>query len=374
MKRYVFIKTKAPPVFGIKLLLCLSPAAAAGIITLLLKLSSPQTVERFYSAGIFRPISSALGRISRPVPFSIASLIIYLLFAAAVTAIIGFLILLIFKSGRADLIKRFVLLAAAVISTIFLLFSVLCMPNYYRIPFAKQAGFVLESYTADDLYDMCEKLIAKTNSERENFDGIPEKDTKYLAAKTKAAFDLLSDEYHFVGTAKTTPKPFIGSEILSILNLTGFYFPYTGEANVNVHAPFVELPFTMCHELAHTRGFMLENEANFIGYLACKNSDDPVIRYSGYYVAMIHSMNMMAATDVERFIELRRKYSPAVEADAKLLSDYWDKYFNTPAAELSNSVNDAYLKANDLSDGIESYGRMVDLLMAEHLKEQGEQK
>lgn len=374
MKKYVFIKTKAVSALWIRLLLCLSPAAAAGIITLLLKLSSPQKVEKLYSAGIFRPISSVLGAIGRIAPFSIASIIIYLLAAASLTVILGFLVLLIFREGRIELIKRFVLLLTAVLSTVLFLFSVLCMPNYYRVPFAEQAGFVIESYTADDLYDMCEKLIAKANAECASFDGIPEKNTKELARKTKAAFDSLSDSYHFVGTAKTTPKPFVGSEILSILNLTGFYFPYTGEANVNVHAPFVELPFTMCHELAHTRGFMLENEANFIGYLACKSSDDPVIRYSGYYVAMVHSMNMMAQTDVERFIELRKQYSPAVEADARLLADYWDKYFNTPAASLSNSVNDAYLKANDLSDGIESYGRMVDLLMAEHLKEKELQK
>ncbi|MBP1556787.1 MAG: DUF3810 domain-containing protein [Oscillospiraceae bacterium] len=376
MKRYVFIKKSAFPaaklVFLPKLLLCISPAAAAAVITLILKCSTPQKVESVYSSGLFRPISSALGAIGRIAPFSLASIILYLLSAAGIIIIIGFLAMLIFKSGRLELIKNFVLLLTAAVSIVFLLFTLLCAPNYYRVPFAEQAGYTLDSYTEDDLYDLCEKLIAKTNSEREKFSGTPEKNVKQFAQKTKAAFDSLSVDYPFIGKAKTTPKPFVGSEILSILNLTGFYFPYTGEANVNVHAPFVELPFTMCHELSHTRGFMLENEANFIGYLACKKSDDPVIRYSGYYVALIHSMNMMAQTDAEKFIQLRKQYSPAVESDAALLSEYWDKYFNTPAADFSNAVNDTYLKANDLSDGIKSYGRMVDLLMAEHLKEKGE--
>ena len=34
------------------------------------------------------------------------------------------------------------------------------------------------------------------------------------------------------------------------------------------------LPFTTCHELSHLRGFMQEEEANFIGFLACVNADD----------------------------------------------------------------------------------------------------
>lgn len=36
---------------------------------------------------------------------------------------------------------------------------------------------------------------------------------------------------------------------------------------------------------------------------------------------------------------------------------------------MSDKVNDTYLKANKQTDGVESYDRMVDLLMAEYLEE-----
>jgi hypothetical protein len=80
---------------------------------------------------------------------------------------------------------------------------------------------------------------------------------------------------------------------------------------------------------------------------------------------MMHSMNSLYSEDSERYFNLRKLYREKVNSDAASLDSFWSPYFDTPAAELSNSVNDAYLKANDLSDGIKSYGRMVDLLLAE---------
>lgn len=379
MKRNIFIKQHRLSLsgggqFALKLLLCLSPAALALFINAVLRCSSHASVERVYSAGIYRHITSFLGVIGRITPFSLASLILLVLGILVPVLIIGFSYLMIFKNGGSALLKRFIQLITLILSVIFLLFTLLCAPNYYRVPFAEQAGLYLESYTVDDLEGLCRKLISETNEQRSQIKGVPKIDYDSLAADSKAAFDTLSEHYPFVGKAKSKPKPVIFSEALSILNLTGFYFPYTGEANVNVHMPFVELPFTMCHELSHTRGFMLENEANFMGYLACKNSDNAVLRYSGFYVAMVHSMNMMAQTDIERYFKLRELYSPEVSADAAMLSEYWNKYFDTPAAKISDKVNDAYLKANDLSDGIKSYGRMVDLLMAEYLSENSDIK
>ena len=31
--------------------------------------------------------------------------------------------------------------------------------------------------------------------------------------------------------------------------------------------PFYNIPHTICHELSHLKGYMREDEANFIGYL-----------------------------------------------------------------------------------------------------------
>ena len=48
-------------------------------------------------------------------------------------------------------------------------------------------------------------------------------------------------------------------------------------------------------------------------------------------------------------------------------NDYWDQY-EGKVAEVSNQVNDTYLKINDQKDGVQSYGRVVDLMLAMFLK------
>ena len=57
--------------------------------------------------------------------------------------------------------------------------------------------------------------------------------------------------------------------------------------------------------------------------------------------------------------------SDIVKADIYDNSEYW-KQFEGPVSEISETVNDTYLKANDLEDGTKSYGRVVDLLLAEY--------
>jgi len=48
---------------------------------------------------------------------------------------------------------------------------------------------------------------------------------------------------------------------MSYLGIGGVYFPFTGEANVNISMPHTSIPFTACHEMAHQIGFAREDEA-----------------------------------------------------------------------------------------------------------------
>ena len=54
------------------------------------------------------------------------------------------------------------------------------------------------------------------------------------------------------------------------------------EANYNDVMYIMNKPDTFCHELAHLRGYIYEDEANFIGYLACVESEDAFFQYAGY--------------------------------------------------------------------------------------------
>lgn len=152
---------------------------------------------------------------------------------------------------------------------------------------------------------------------------------------------------------------------MSYTGITGIYIPYTGEANVNINSTDFMLPSTVAHEMAHQRGFAREDEANYIAYLTCSMHPDRDFQYSGVMLALIYSMNALAENDIEAYKVLRSKYSEGVKNDLRYDAEFWAKY-EGKTQEISNNVNNTYLKSNGQKDGVQSYGRMVDLLIAEY--------
>ena len=108
---------------------------------------------------------------------------------------------------------------------------------------------------------------------------------------------------------------------------------------------------------------MQEQEANFIAYLACISSEEIDFQYSGNLSGWIYCMNALREADYEMWEEVRASLSQEVEADLRANNHFWDMY-DGKVAEVSNRMNDNYLKANGQSDGVKSYDRMVNLIVA----------
>ena len=82
-------------------------------------------------------------------------------------------------------------------------------------------------------------------------------------------------------------------------------------------------------------------------------------------LALIIAGNALYEQDTELFFQIRDQYSEGVIADIRDNSAYWQKFTDTTISAMSNNINDTYLKVNAQTDGVKSYGRMLDLLMAE---------
>ncbi|MGQ0722203.1 MAG: DUF3810 domain-containing protein [Candidatus Eiseniibacteriota bacterium] len=158
-------------------------------------------------------------------------------------------------------------------------------------------------------------------------------------------------------------RPLVLSLALDWLGISGFYLPFTGEANVNRGLPAASYPMTAAHEKAHQRGFNPENEANFFGFLAAVNSPDPLARYSALLFAQRQLLTALATLDEERVGLLLRQRLPGVQRDVDDIRDYWAR-FEGPAREASRRTNDAFLRTNRVEGGVASYGRSVELLVA----------
>ena len=144
--------------------------------------------------------------------------------------------------------------------------------------------------------------------------------------------------------------------------ITGVYFPFTGEANVNIAIPDLLLPATTLHEMAHQRGIAPEDEANFLAFAVGRLHPDIDFQYSSTVLALIHAMNALNAQDAELATTLRSQYSEAVNRDLAAYRQFW-KTYEGKTNEVADRVNDTYLKSNRQEEGIRSYGKMVDLLL-----------
>lgn len=323
----------------------------------------------FYAVKIYPVFSFVIGSITSLVNFSIAEiLLIFFIFFLIIYAC--YVLIKTARKKSLKYIKMFLLNISAATSVIYFLFVLFCGMNYYRNEFTAYSGLEIKESSKTELIKLCSILIQNANELKlkQNTDergGTLLSDQNYYETSKRAqsSFENVSKKYHILNGNYVRPKPVYLSKAMSNTRITGVFFPFTFESNVNVDIPDYQIPSTMCHELTHQKGFMREDEANFISYLSCINSGYDDFAYSGTMLALSYSMNALYSEDKEAFQRLYQNYSEGVIKDLKISYDYWKK-FETKTAEISNKVNDTYLKANNQEDGVKSYGRMVDLLIA----------
>ena len=333
-------------------------------------IQNPGWVEEIYAQKIYKPYSQAWSKLFAGYDFSVIEFFIYALIIVLLIALV-WSVVKAFRNGRGiyTLLKWVVSLAAAA-SIGYFIFNAGWALNYYRAPLVNTMGYSNRLSSEDELYDLSRDLIEQANTVRaglnENAEGVvafPYSMDEALK-KVPDIYESISDEYPMFAGEYSAPKPVYASELMNYTQITGIYMMFTAEANVNVAATTPLILATACHEAAHQRGFAREDEANFISYLVCREGGDAYFEYSGMLLALINAMNKLYAADSDRYFELRATYSQDLNDDLAYHSAFWDKY-EGPVAEKVESVNNNYLKSNNQQDGVKSYGRMVDLLLAE---------
>ena len=176
------------------------------------------------------------------------------------------------------------------------------------------------------------------------------------------AMEKLGQRYRRLSGHYPYPKPILNTWILSVQQTTGVYSPFTVEANYNRDIAYYDIPFTICHELSHLRGYMQEEEANFIGVLATIGADDLYFNYSGYVSAWVYAGNALARIDSTAFATLYSRINTRTRQDMLYNNAYWQQFEGKPA-EAHEQLNDAYLKMQGQATGVRSYGHVTDLML-----------
>jgi len=340
----------------------------------------PAFTETVYANGVWPLIGRALAWVSGLVRFSVAEVILGVLLASIVLLFLRAAYQVLRGRRRAlNAVACGGLFLVTTMAVLLVLFYALWGLNYSRPPLVARmqwqdlAKELPRDEGTQELARLCEELVAATNDAYQQALGTEDLGEPSAPPTSIAAVDdSIERAYMRVAERLDLPASFAarraaakavaGSVVMSHLLISGVYSPWTGEANYNRLPPACGIPHTIAHEKSHQRGITSEDEANFYGFLACAHSDQPYIRYSGYFFAQRQLLGELYKADRDRAKALLKARLPGVQRDVDAIRAYVMRHVG-PVSKASHKVNNAYLKANRVKGGTLSYRMSARLLV-----------
>lgn len=350
------IPTPALVLFAVFLLMLLIKGVAS------LSVGFADFFNRYISA-VFRAL---LAYLTALLPFSLAETVILCALPVAVIYLVWCVTVAAKKSKLTRQVFVLLALLCYLGSSFFLTYGI----GYNASPLEEKMELDVHDLSVEELTVACVETITELRALEPQITRAANGTAKLpwsfseMIGKLNDAYDTLYEQYDFLSPLHAPVKQIALSEPLTYTHMSGFYTFWSGEANVNVNYPDFINVYTAAHEMAHQRGIAPEDEANFVAFLACDASDDPYIRYCGYANLLEYLMDAMYRADVTRYRALVGAYPEGLRAEYIAYSEMFDKYRDSKASEVADTVNDAYLKAQGQTEGSRSYGLVVDLAAA----------
>lgn len=318
----------------------------------------------FYT-GISRNLMQYFGTLTGIFPFAVWEVAALLL-----------LLLLLYTLVRTFTHKRGFLCwlagVALFLSVMVFLFVGLWGLNHYAPPLAERVGLTVTGYTKAQLTDTTAYMAARAGALADQVPrteaGDLQTDFSAMAKSAPQGYAALGETYDFFRSDQLPQvKKLLVPQLFSYTGTTGIFVAFTGESCVNPDTYAASLPFTMCHEIAHRLTIAAEDEANFAAFLASTAHEDAAFQYSGWYSAFVYCYNALFEADQAAATEIWNTMSETLRDDCRRANAHYEPYEGT-VQDVAQQVNDAYLKAFDEEEGVQSYGKVADLLIAWYLK------
>ncbi len=334
--------------------------------------------------SIFRITQYIQGHISSLFPFSIGEFLLVLAVLLASASLALFVVLFVGRlRGRAgkehrpgkfarryyDLLLWVVAIVSVVMSTnCFVLYHCSSFPELYMPESGREYGVKELALVRDHVVKQCNALAQEMERDEDGYI-VYAGDMERRAVKE---MERLGEIYPLLGGYYPDPKKLTFSGFFSQQYMMGYYFPFSMEANYNGAMYIANVPATICHELSHVKGFMCEDDANFIGYLACISSEDAFFRYSGYLSVLDYlERDLYESPGNSGEIDLTCEvWSPLVERDNIFLTrEAWEEVEEGAILDTetlkraSRSFLETNLQVNGVEEGIASYGDVVRMLL-----------
>ncbi|MBR1457116.1 MAG: DUF3810 domain-containing protein [Oscillospiraceae bacterium] len=339
---------------------------SALVVVLHLLTRGSHALNAALSQRFVRPVHRALSTLCARVPFSVAEVLLGLAAAGLVVYIILSVARVIRRPNKGRQVYITIMTLAAFGLAVYAGFCLLWGVYYYGDDFASASGLEDGAVSTEELTAVTEYFAALANAYAAQVprdeNGVCATDRGAVLARSAELYEQTERQFPCLAGPPLRAKGVYFSRVMSYTDFTGFFFPFTAEANVNTDFPPSLFAATVGHELAHQRGVAKEQEANFVSVLACLNYGQADFVYSAALLAYTHLGNALYTADREAWERVYDSLDEAVRLDFAANRAYW-RQFDTPVQAVSNTVYEGFLHSYDQVLGLRSYGACVDLLV-----------
>ncbi len=318
----------------------------------------PEFALQFYQNFIFqffrRTWDNSLGLIPFP--------LFYLL-------VICLIIFVLFKYRRAKkvfslhTVLPFTLNSLGFLLCIFLLF----WGFNYTVPGVAQRNNIQATFITDEI--LIENYYSLSSSLEELRNQLPQQIItedlldEELEDKVRSEVEHSLEELGYTISGKVRCRFISSNGWMRRIGITGIYFPFVGEAHCDASQASIPLVFTLAHELSHGYGVTDEGEANFIAWHSLYHSKNLLYRYIAGFELMKEILIEIRNRDYDHYLDKRDELPFWVKEDLNFVRQNALSY--PPLfPKFSYAMNDAYLKSQGVSEGIDSYDEMLNLVLA----------
>lgn len=319
-------------------------------------------------SGAATVVCRALGRVCYRVPFSVAEVLCVLLVVFALGYLVWSIAAVTRATGRRGHRAYSAVLGAVCLGlTVYVGFCYLWGVHYYTADFQERSGIYAQPVALEDLEAVtayfADRLSETADRVERDENGLFAVSRQEILEDSVHAYDAVEEQFPFLAFDDPGVKGVRFSRIMSALDFTGVYCPFTGESNVNIDSPACLLAATAAHELAHQRSIASEQECNFLAILASTTCGNDVYAYSGWLLGYIHLGNALYKAGPEAYAAVLATLPETVRTDLRDNNAYWAQFQDGAARKASNKVYEGFLKSYGEERGLQSYGTVVDMLV-----------
>jgi hypothetical protein len=311
------------------------------------------SVERLFSRGMYPLLQRVLTPASNLV--SVAVLDIAVLLLLIVIAAIG--VRELRAGGLKRAARRVSILLLQIVAVGYLLFLVVWGLNYRRVPLEQKLDFERSRVNQQQAVALASEAVRRVNRLHGDAHAVAF-DRNVLARAFAAAEQTLGSVR---GTRTGRPKQSVLGLYFRAAAIDGMTDPIFLEVILNPDLLAVELPEVLAHEWSHLAGYADESEANFLAWLTCLRGD-ALAQYSGWLSAYRRAAGVLPRA-------VRASLPPLDDGPRSDLDAIAVRFRRSSPfiREAARGAYDSYLKANRITEGIENYDLVIQLMLGTSL-------